>query len=163
MSNWRFILISAVIFLTQYLFSIFWPFLLQANVLVIWILTCFFIDRPGQPNFAPLLGAVIFFDFWSGNSFGHLTLVLIFTLLLAVLLKKIILLNNRDSFPAFGWLSGFYLFFLFLTSLSIGILGEGWFWPHLSLSALIAIFFWTAIMILLNKTLSNEKKRVSSF
>lgn len=158
MNNWHFIAISAVIFFIEYFLSVFWPFLLQADIFIIWVLMIFFLDRPYRLNWPALLGAVIFFDLWSGGPFGGLTLALLLTILIIFLAKKIILTESINKFTALFGLVLFYYFYIFLNAF-VGSWTERFIWPEFSWGGFMETVFWTIVMMIVRSFY--EKKKIS--
>src|SRR3989338_2195926 len=62
MGNWRFIFVSAGIFLAEYLLSFFWPFLLRAELFIFLIKRVMLVDN--RPNFSALLWLTGFYYFY---------------------------------------------------------------------------------------------------
>ena len=114
MSNLRFIFVSIGIFLAEYILSIFWPFLLRADLFIIFALAVFFLDRTHKTSFAIILAAAVFFDFWSAGPFGGFVLALLITMLAIFLVKKVMLMDNRINFRNLLWLAGFYYLNIFI-------------------------------------------------
>ena len=156
MNNLRFILVSIGIFLAEYLASIFWPFLLRADLFAVWALAVFFLDQTDKINFAVVFGAIIFFDFWSGSPFGRLTAALLLSLLVMFLVKKIILTDSRTNFLSLLWLAGFYYLTVFLKAV-LYIWGGPLVLPGLSLTELIWAVASILIILLIHNILSRVK------
>lgn len=149
MSNYRFILISAIIFAVRYFCSVFWPFLLQADLFIIWALTVFFLERNSHVNIGIFLGTAIFFDFWSGSSFGMMTLALVLTMLIIFIIKKIILLERRSSIFSLTWLIIFYHLTIFI---------QNGFSLQFSPPAFIITILWIILIMIINSfNVKNEK------
>ena len=161
MNNLFFILVSVAIFLLQYFLLIFWPFILQVNLFIVWALVVFFLDYQRRFNWPTLFGASIFFDLWSSASFGSLTLALFLTCLVIFLIKKIILLENCSRLSVSIWLVGFYYLYIFL-EMAMRSFYEKPVLPTFNPIGLVEIIFWIMIMMMVHKVLSDEKK-VSRF
>ena len=157
MSNWRFIFVSAGIFLAEYLLSFFWPFLLRAELFIIFALAVFFLDSMRKINFAIIFAAAVFFDFWSSSTFGNLTLILFLTILFIFLIKRVMLVDNRPNFSALLWLTGFYYFYLFTKGILYNF-GGPYIFPNLSIINLIETVSWVSAMLIIYKIASHEKK-----
>lgn len=158
MSNIFFVLVSAVIFLTEYLLSILWPLLLQVELFVIWALAEFFLDRVSRLNGLVFLSSAIFFDLWSGGPFGSLTLALLLTMLVIFLVKKIMFTESRRNFTMLLWLISFYYLFTFLNAI-VQTPIERFILPKFSFSGLVGVISWTVLIMIIR--LAYEKKRVS--
>ncbi len=161
MNNWRFILISVAIFLIRYLFSVLWPFLLSADIFVIWALSIFFLEKKSPVNPVLFWGVVVFFDFWSGSSFGVLSLALVLTCLLVWVIKKVMLVEGRSLIFCLVWLAGFYYLNIFIQNGFSGLIQKGWIIPKFSPVKLAVTIFWIIVFSAVFKLY--EKKRISSF
>lgn len=161
MSNLRFIFISAVIFLIIHLFSTFSVWLFLPSLFAIWVLIVYFCDQNNKIRPALLAGIIIFFDFWSGDRFGLLTLALWSVFLLSFLFKKIVLIDTRQPWSAVVWILIFYYFFLFLKTGFNLILKENFITPHFDLTGLVITILF--IIVLARIFWHYEKKRVSGF
>ncbi|MDP3731247.1 MAG: hypothetical protein Q8R34_02010 [bacterium] len=161
MSNSRFISVSIGIFLTEFILSIFWPFLLRADLFIIFALAVFFLDHTHKTSFAVFISIAIVFDFWSGSHFGNLTLTLLVTILAIFLTKKVVLIDNRVNFSALLWLTGFYYFHLLIKGILYN-LGRQFIFPKLSFIDLMETVLWILVILIVYTRVSYEK-RVSHF
>lgn len=151
-----FLLVSVAIFLGTHLLSVFWPFLPGVNVFIILVLTVFFLDRGYELNWPVFWGTTVFFDFWSGGPFGHLSLSLLMAILIIFMIKKIMLLDSRGNFSALVWLTGFYYLYIFLHSVVRSFSGE-FILPIFHIIDLALIIFWTiVVMVVYNKNRLKE-------
>ena len=160
MNNWRFVGTSALIFFVTHLLSVFEPFLLQADLFIIWALTVFFLDKNRRINTAVFFGSVIFFDFWSGSAFGLTSLAFSFTILGIFFIKNKLLIDSRGRFYALPWLAGFYYLYIFLNA-GMALATEKFVFPIFSWVGFFMIILWFIIFIVL--FVFYEKKRVPGF
>lgn len=88
-----------------------WPVSLPALWMLGWLIT----KPETEINLAPVIGVLLFFDFWQGGTWGVASTAVIIIWGLVLILKKIILLPERNYGLALVWLIGGYLFFSFLS------------------------------------------------
>lgn len=161
MNNLRLIFISVVIFLVSPLFSTFLTWLFLPPLFAIWALVVYFCDQNQKLNPAWLMGSIIFFDFWTGDWFGLLTLALLTAFLVIFLIKKVVLIDTRQRWSAIVWIFIFYYLFLFLKIGFNLILKKNFTAPRFDLTSLATTILF--IIILARTFWYYEKKRVSSF
>ena len=162
MTNARFVFITILLFLIEYLFSVFWPFLLQINLFIVWALTVFFLDQGRRINMAIFLGLAIFFDFWSGSVFGLMTLALSLEIIIIFLIKKVMLIDRLGRWLSVIWLTGCYYLFIFL-NIGFYLMIKKPVFPVFSFVSLLILIGWLILFVTVFFYYEHEKKGVPSF
>ena len=159
MNNGRFVFISFLIFLGQFFLSVFWPFLLRADIFIAWTAAVFFLDIRHKLSFFTFILPALFFEIWSGRSFGILTVGLLLTMLIIFLIRKMMLIERGNVVMMIFWTFVFYQLCVFVIVGVSWLMGEAAVWPIFDLWNLAVTILWLIIFVKVFKFYDQSRVR----